>query len=199
MNAEASSYGPRIDPVKPPYTAETEASLRRWMGKNAGAIPPLLIFRTMHRNPELADATHPAGRYILGAGKLEQRHREILILRTCARCGAEYEWGVHATVFPQRVGLTPDQVAATYSLAPGTRSPVFDAADAAMLTAADELHDDAVVSDVTWGALSEHLDEEQRLELLLVCGFYHFISYLARSARIGLEPWQVRFPESDAP
>jgi alkylhydroperoxidase family enzyme len=168
------------------------------MGKNAGAIPPLLIFRTMHRNPDLADAIHPAGRYILGAGKLEQRHRELLILRTCARCGAEYEWGVHAAVFPQRVGLTTDQVAATYSLDPGAGSSVFEAADAAVLAAADELHDDAVIGDATWDALSLHLDEEQRLELLLVCGFYHFISYLARSARIELEPWQARFPESAA-
>ena len=37
------------------------------------------------------------------------RHREIVIDRTCARCGCSYEWGVHAAFFAERVGLTPEQ------------------------------------------------------------------------------------------
>lgn len=185
---------PRIAPLEPPYPAEIEASLGEWMGKRGAAIPPLLIFRTMHRNPEMAEALFPLGRYILGEGKLERRHRELLILRTCARCGAEYEWGVHAAVYPARVGLSPEQVAATSSLEPGDTAPSLDGADAWVIRAADELHDDAFISDGTWSHLAEYLTEEQLLELLLVCGWYHWISYLARSARIELEPWQARFP-----
>lgn len=196
--SQATRSNPRIAPVEPPYTREMEASLQRWMGKRGTHIPPLLIFRTMQRNPELAAAVYPVGRYILAHGKLEKRHREILILRTCARCGAEYEWGVHAAVYPKVVGLTPMQVAATFSLAPGETSTEFTAADRAVLRAADELHDAAFISDATWEALAEHLDEEQRLEVLLICGFYHFISYLALSARIDLEPWQARFPGRDS-
>lgn len=185
---------PRIAPVTPPYPPDLEASLQRWMGRNGQGIPPLLIFRTLHRNPELAEALFPVGRYILAGGRLEKRHREILILRTCARCGAEYEWGVHAAVYPGRVGLSPAQVEATFTLPAGGTSPVFSDVDAAILRAADELHDTASIVDATWQALAGHLDEPQLLELLLVCGFYHFISYLALSARIGLEPWQARFP-----
>lgn len=186
---------PRLAPIEPPYTDEVERSLQTWMGRRPTDIPPLRIFRVMHRDRDLARAIFPTGRYILGEGKLERRHRELLILRTCARCGAEYEWGVHAAVYPAKVGLTGEQVALTSTLEPGGRSPAFEAADAWLLAAADELHDHAVVSDATWAGLAEHLDEDQLLELLLVCGWYHFISYLARSAGVELEPWQARFPE----
>ena len=39
------------------------------------------------------------------------REREIVIDRTCARCGAEYEWGVHVAFFGERVGLTREEIA----------------------------------------------------------------------------------------
>lgn len=185
---------PRLAPIEPPYAAEIEASLRTWMGRRPTDIPPLKIFRVMHRDPDLARALFPPGRRILAEGKLERRHRELLILRTCARCGAEYEWGVHAAVYPPKVGLSQEQVALTCTLEPGRRSAAFEPADAWVLAAADELHDDAMISDETWAGLSEHLDEDQLLELMLVCGWYHFISYLARSAGVEFEPWQARFP-----
>lgn len=41
------------------------------------------------------------------------REREIVIDRTCARCGCEYEWGVHVAAFGSAVGLTPDQLEET--------------------------------------------------------------------------------------
>lgn len=188
----------RLKPIEPPHAPAIEASLRTWMGRRPTAIPPLNIFRVMHRDPDLAEAIFPPGRHILAQGKLDRRHRELLILRTCARCGAEYEWGVHAAVYPAKVGLTPEQVALTYTLSPDERSDAFEAADAWMVAAADELHDDAMISNATWTGLAEHLDEDQLLELILVCGWYHFISYLARSAGVEFEPWQARFPERAA-
>jgi alkylhydroperoxidase family enzyme len=37
--------------------------------------------------------------------------REIVIDRVRARCGCEYEWGVHVAYFAARVGLTAEQIA----------------------------------------------------------------------------------------
>lgn len=44
---------------------------------------------------------------------MEPRLREVLIHRTCALRGAEYEWGVHAVGFGKPLGLTDDQLAST--------------------------------------------------------------------------------------
>jgi hypothetical protein len=47
-------------------------------------------------------------RSLLDRGPVSRRHREIVIDRTCARCGCAYEWGVHVALFAQRVALTAE-------------------------------------------------------------------------------------------
>jgi hypothetical protein len=41
------------------------------------------------------------------------KERELIIDRVCARCGCEYEWGVHAAAFGAAAGLSPEEVGAT--------------------------------------------------------------------------------------
>ena len=36
-----------------------------------------------------------------------------MLHRTCARCGCEYEWGVHAVAFGRPLGFTDEQLRAT--------------------------------------------------------------------------------------
>ena len=76
-------------------------------------IEPLALFRTLVVHESLAARMRPLGAGILGHGLLEPRDRELMIHRTCARCGAEYEWGVHAAFFGSAVGLSDRQLAAT--------------------------------------------------------------------------------------
>ena len=77
------------------------------------AIEPLALFRTLAVHPELMSRMRPFGSGILNHGQVPPRDREIVLHRTCARAGAEYEWGVHAVVFAEAVGLTADQIAST--------------------------------------------------------------------------------------
>jgi len=58
----------------------------------------------------------------------------------------------------------------------------------------DELHDTARVSDELWAALARHWTEPQLLELLLLAGWYHAISFVGNGARVALEDWAARFP-----
>ncbi|WP_251058063.1 carboxymuconolactone decarboxylase family protein [Streptomyces sp. MG62] len=46
-------------------------------------------------------------------GHLALKQREIVIDRVTARCGSEYEWGVHVSAFAEKAGLTRDQIAST--------------------------------------------------------------------------------------
>src|SRR5450631_1438214 len=135
---------PRIAPLEPPYSREIDESLRRWMPPGSGA-DPLALFRTLNLHAELASRMRPLGAGILGHGLIEPRERELMILRTCARAGAEYEWGVHAVAFGAAAGLTDAQIRAS------ARGSADDAAweegDRALIALADELHEGAVVSD----------------------------------------------------
>ena len=99
---------PRIAPAEPPYEPQVAAALERIMPPG---VPPLLLFRTMARSPRVFARMFAGG--LLDKGPLSLRQREIVIDRTTARLGCEYEWGVHIAFFAERAGFTAEQVAAT--------------------------------------------------------------------------------------
>ncbi|MHA6758367.1 carboxymuconolactone decarboxylase family protein [Streptacidiphilus sp. PAMC 29251] len=103
---------PRIAPLEPPYSAQIDHALRRWMPPGV-AHEPLALFRVLQRNPELASRMFALGAGLLGHGLLPDLDREIVIARVTARAGCGYEWGVHASAFSQQVGLSPEQLRAT--------------------------------------------------------------------------------------
>jgi alkylhydroperoxidase family enzyme len=154
--------------------------------------PPINLFRLFARNLPMAEAMTGWGSYELSKRlSLSMRQRELIIDRVTARCGAEYEWGVHVAFFGQRVALTREQIA---SLTCGSPTDAcWSAAERVLLTAVDELHDTADLSDETWNGLD--LTDEQRLDLLLLAGWYHAISFVARATRIPLEAGAPRFAD----
>ena len=182
----------RIAPLEPPFEPEVAAILAPMMPPG---VPPIALFRTFARNPAMARAMQGWGSYELGRDlSLSMRQREIVIDRTCARCGCEYEWGVHIAFFAERVGLTDDQVA---SLTHGSAddSCWTDPVERALIDTVDALHASADVDDELWSRLRAGLDEAQVLDLLLLCGWYHAISYAARAAGVPLEPGAPRFAD----
>ena len=115
-------------------------------------------------------------------------------MRVCARCRCEYEWGVHAVAYGPRVGLSDEKLAAT--VVGGPDDACWLETDALLVRMVDELHEDAVVGDELWNELSDHWSPEQLLDLLLLAGWYHAISYVANGAHVELEEWAARFPEA---
>ena len=158
-------------------------------------VPPIALFRTFARNPAMTLAMQGWGSYELSRDpSLTMRQREIVIDRTCARCGCEYEWGVHVAFFAHRVGLDDDQLR---SLTHGTSADACwaDPTERALIDAIDALHDHADIDDDLWSRLRSSLDEAQLLDLLLLTGWYHAISFVARSAGVPLEPGAPRFAD----
>jgi 4-carboxymuconolactone decarboxylase len=183
---------PRIAPLEPPYAPEVAESLAKWMPPGA-AVEPLKLFRTLAHNEAFSSRLRTLGAGILGpASSIAPRVREILIDRTCALCGCEYEWGVHVAAFGAAVGLAPEALRATAT--GSANDPAWSERDALLIRLADELHHTSRVTDELWGALAAHWEAPQILELLSIAGFYHLIAYLANGARVALEPWAARFP-----
>ncbi|MFL5885818.1 MAG: carboxymuconolactone decarboxylase family protein [Thermoleophilaceae bacterium] len=189
--AETATRGPRIAPLEPPYEPEIEAMLRKWMPPNA-EMEPLALFRTLAVHDDLSSRMRSLGAGILGHGRIDPRDREIVLHRTCARAGAEYEWGVHAVAFAGSVGLTGEQIAATVNGTP--HHPAWSESDALLVRLADELHDTCEVSDDLWAALAQRYSDDQLLELVITAGWYQLVSYVINAARIEREPWAARFP-----
>jgi 4-carboxymuconolactone decarboxylase len=181
----------RIAPLEPPYAEDVDAMLRKWMPPGA-AVDPLLLFRTLAIHDELMARMRPLGAGILGSTVVDPVLRELMIHRTCARCGAEYEWGVHATSFGAAVGLTPEQLRST--VRGGPDDECWTPTQRAVLRLADELHDTSAVSDALYAELASEFDARQLLELVVTAGWYHTIGYVIGLAGLGREPWAARFP-----
>lgn len=182
----------RITPASPPYEPDVASRLEAMM---PAGTPPILLFRTLVRNLPMSGAMGEWGGYELSKRlSLTMRDRELLIDRTCARCGCEYEWGVHVAFFAERVGLTAEQIT---SLAHGEPSdPCWvDARDRLLVRAADALHDTSHIDDDLWDQLHAVFTDAELLDLMMLCGWYHAISFAANGSRVALEAGAPRFAD----
>lgn len=152
--------------------------------------PPLVLFTTLARDRRLFFKFFNSG--LLDRGHLSIRQREIVIDRVTASCGAEYEWGVHVAVFAVKAGLTDDQI--TSLTAGGPEDDCWNDADRLLIRLCDSLHEQCTIGDALWAELSRHHSDEALLELLMLAGAYHTVSYLVNSLRLPLEPGARRFP-----
>jgi alkylhydroperoxidase family enzyme len=182
----------RLQPLGPPYEPDVEERLSAMMPPG---VPPILLFRTFARNMPMAAAMDGWGRYELSKRlSLTLRDREIVIDRTTARCDCEYEWGVHVAFFAERAGLSNAQIS-SLTCGDATDPCWGQDHDRLLIEAVDALHDAADVSDVLWHRLAAEFSDAQLLDLFLLCGWYHAISFAANAGRVPLEDGAPRFAD----
>jgi alkylhydroperoxidase family enzyme len=177
---------PRIAPLQPPY----EPAIQEQFDRIMRGAPPLMLFRVIAGNKR-AWGKFLAGS-LLDPGPLSLREREIVIDRTAALTGCEYEWGVHVALFAGAAGLTDQQMRATVRGA--AAASCWSAAEQALIAAVDALHVRAALSEAEFKALSAHYDDAKIFEIILLCGFYRTVAYLANALDLPLEDNAARFP-----
>ena len=176
----------RIAPLAPPYEAQIKQQFDRIM---RGA-PPLMLFRVVASNPRAWEKFRAGS--LLDRGPLSLREREIVIDRTCALTVCEYEWGVHVATFAKAAQLSDAQIRATVCEA--ADAPCWSASEQALIAAVDALHWRATLSEGEFNLLKAHYDEAKIFEIILLCGFYRTVAYLANGLRLPLEDKAARFP-----
>ena len=177
----------RLQPATPPYSDAIQNQLEKIMPPG---VPPLVLFTTLARDQRLFSRFMGAG--LLDKGHLTLRQREIVIDRTTALCGSEYEWGVHAAFFAERAELNEEQL---YSIVYGNAGDAcWSAEDSILLRLCDSLHRTSTIDDFLWEDLISAFSEEAILELILLAGFYHTVSFLTNGLQIPLEQFAMRFP-----
>lgn len=177
----------RITPTEPPYPEEVAETFSRLMPPG---MEPLLLFRTLAHNPRVLRRIQRGG--LLDPGSISVRQRELVILRSCARCNAGYEWGVHATLFGGAAGLDDTQLEATWT---GATLGTWNGEERVLLRLCDELHETSRVTDTTWSSLRLHFNEAQCIELVTLAGLYHAVSFVVNATQVESEPWARKPPE----
>ncbi len=176
----------RIVAQDAPYDETVAEAFSRFLPPG---MAPLKLFRTQAHNPRVLQRMFAGS--LLDQGSIDLRTRELVILRTCARCGSEYEWGVHVALFSKAAGLSEADVAATLDRHDGPNA--LPAPEALLLRAVDELHDTSTIADRLWRALEQHYSAAQIIELIALAGNYHAISFITNAARVDLGSFAPRF------
>jgi alkylhydroperoxidase family enzyme len=149
------------------------------------------VHSTLAAHPKMAAAWMPFATYILRDNSLPVRDREILILRIGRLCNAPYELAQHARI-GRRAGLTDDDLR---HINEGPNSAGLSEHDRLLLTAADELHEDAFITDGTWSALAKAYSTQQLMDLVFTVGEYNLVSMALNSFGVQLDADLDPFPE----
>lgn len=153
-------------------------------------IPPLVLFQALACDERLFRRF--MGGALLDRGHLSLRQREIVIDRVTARCGSEYEWGVHVALFGDKVKLTAPQISSLVH--GGASDPCWTTDDERLLIRlCDQLHESCDLSDALWKEASQCFSHGAMMEILMLASLYRMVAYLTNGLRIPLESWSRRF------
>lgn len=172
---------PRIAPLE---QAEWNEVQRERLEPIRREQPFYNVAATLFRHVDAAQAFWTWASHVMGeTSTIAPREREILILRVGWRCQAEYEWGQHR-IFGRDAGLDDTEIE---RIKAGPEAPGWSDFERALLRAADELHDDACISDATWATLRERYDDLQMMDVVFAVGQYHLVSMALNSFGVQLD------------
>ena len=180
---------PRIPPVEPSeWTEEQRAAL----GTRARTGNTVNSFKICLHNPELCRTWMAFAGYVEGSSSsLPARERELLILRTAWLCRDNYVWSPHAAS-GMRAGLTAEELD---RITKGPEAKGWSAFDAALMRAADELHDHQFIANATWTTLAARYNNKQLLDAIFAVGEYTMVAMYLNSTGAALEPGWTGLPK----
>lgn len=143
------------------------------------------LLSTLARHPKLARAYLRFGGYLQSGSTLPPRIRELAILRVAHRLGCAYEWSHHVKLGRQ-AGLSDSEIAAAQT------GETTDEFDRTVFDAVDELDENSNVSDQTWNALCERLDEQQRMDLIFTIAGYTALAMALNTFGVELDQEKER-------
>jgi len=142
----------------------------------------LNIFRVMMNHPNLTRRWTVFAGHVLQKQTVPVRERELLILRIGWLNQSEYEWAQHVEI-AKRAGIGAAEIERVKQ-GPGAG---WNAHEAALLQAADDLFENSVVSDATWTTLASTYSTEQMMDVVFTIGQYNLVSWALNSFGVPLD------------
>lgn len=170
---------PRVAPVRRADADRYQTELFDMFGPGE----PLHLFSTLAHHSKLLKDWLPLGGRLLYGGLLDDRDRELVILRTSARCGSAYEWGQHVGI-ARGIGLSDAEILTCAADAPGDP---LSTDDVVLLRCVDEIVDDHTVSDATWAPLADRFDDAEVIEVVMLIGQYVMLAGLLNALGVQTE------------
>jgi len=152
--------------VKPLAIADWDDSLASIIDDMGGE--PINVHSLMAHNPALLKAWWDFRNYSVAGGDLGKRKGELVILRVATHMISWYEWASHVER-SLACGLTMTEIE---RLKRGACTAEWDAAEAVLLDAVDELVETHGLKPSSHAALREHYSVSQIMDIIAIHGMY---------------------------
>ncbi len=164
------------------------AKLRGTSPESADAVAvaeiPEMVVALLGCHPELYEKVADVSVQLMARTSLPRRDLELVVLRTDWLCQSPYNWGEHVRI-AKRFGVTTQEIE---RITLGSIATGWSEHDRALVRAAEELHENAAISDATWNTLSAVFDEKQMFELIVLVGQFSLVTYFQNTLRLRLSP-----------
>ena len=156
---------PLIDEHATPDIAALVAKIR---GARGGQLH--VFYQALLHAPGLASAWFDFNNAVRFQTGLDDRVRELVIMRIATLTGCAYVWRVHQAQYAGPAGVTPQQVEA---LRDWRKSGLFGPEESALLAYVDAMTLDVEVPDAVFKGLRAHFSERAVVELTVLVAAYN--------------------------
>ena len=193
LQDSSHAAGPRVAPVPESQRSSEQQSLAARFALVRHAQRRCHVHATIRR---LAEHILPFEQYASSKSGLPPRHRALLSLRTGVAYPVRAISGRIAVAAARQAGLTSEEL---NRIAQGPDASGWDAFEASLLRAADELHVDSFVSDATWQALSARYNTNQLVDVIDTVGAFTMHAGAINSLGVEIEADCPRSPSNGSP
>jgi alkylhydroperoxidase family enzyme len=156
------------------------------------AFADLNIFRVMLHRPKTAKALSDLLVSLLFGGALDDRLRELVIMRIGWSTGSNYEWTQHWKIAREQFGCTDQDL---LELRGDWRlSTHFSEDEKTLLRAVDSLLDQGTLSAELASRCVERFGRDETIELVTAVGVWRLVSKVTNALQIPLEEGIASWP-----
>jgi 4-carboxymuconolactone decarboxylase len=151
----------------------------------------LNIFRVLLHRPKTAKALSDLLVSLLFGGELDDRLRELLIMRIGWSTGSDYEWTQHWSIAQNQFGCTEKDL---LEVRDWRASEHFGEKEKLVLSAVDQLLETGDLAEETFGQCAERFGRNATIELVTAVGAWRLVSKLTKALEIPLEEGIASWP-----
>jgi AhpD family alkylhydroperoxidase len=169
----------RISLIDENATPDIAALAGKIRGARGGQLH--VFYKALLHTPALASAWFDFNNAVRFRTGLDDRVRELVIMRVAALTGCDYVWRVHQAQYAGPAGVTPQQVEA---LRDWRKSGLFGPKESALLAYVDAMTRDVTVAEDVFKSLREHYSEREVVETTVLVAAYNMHTRLLKALDI---------------
>jgi AhpD family alkylhydroperoxidase len=158
----------RVTLIDEHATPDIAALVAKIRGARGGQLH--VFYQALLHTPALASAWFDFNNAVRFQASLDDRLRELVIMRVAALTGCDYVWKVHETQYAAPAGVTPREVEA---LRDWRTSGVYGERESALLAYVDAMTQDVTVADAVFKPVREHYSEREVVEITVLVAAYN--------------------------